>query len=237
MSNHVIGVDEVGWGCIAGPIVVCAAHVPFGEWDKLREQGFRDSKKVGNKRTRYTTGKCEQLATWLDESAEGKLVRASWAIVQADPDQIDREKSPGETKMTLFRRAVLLLMSQNNWLDDQVEVIVDGAERITTLPRTIAQEAVPKADDHVMPVAVASILAKAKRDRQMWDLHDQFPLYNLGSNVGYPTPPHIETVIKHGPIKGIHRMHYLKATVQNHFAKNPRDTVPHWVRETGWLKT
>lgn len=236
-ERHVIGVDEVGWGCVAGPIVVCAASVPLGLWDVLRERGFRDSKKVGNKRTRYSDGKCELLARWLDEN-EG---HATWAIAQADPQHID-DLSPDDAKNKAFRTAVLMLMHQNGWQPEDVEIIVDGNRTINTLPKSIAQAAVPKADDSIMPVAVASVLAKSYRDKQMIDLDPIYPAFGLKDHKGYPTEAHLKALLEVGPVKGLHRWSYIKKWVTNYYEKmypNARPgkdkKLPRWLVDENWV--
>jgi ribonuclease HII len=245
-NEHIIGIDEVGWGCVAGPIVVCAATAPPDAWPILRKKGFRDSKAIGNRlkvnhnstRTRFSSGKCDKLVEWL-ESDEAKGL-ASWARVEIDPVTIDTIGNPLESKNKAFRTAILRLLHANKWTPDDVTIIVDGNLPIP-LPDTFVQEAIPKADDVIMPVSLASVIAKSHRDRGMRLLHKQYPQFNFEKNVGYPTPEHLHAILDLGPVKGIHRMHYLKKWVTNWYIyefslkEKKQRKLPQWLIETGWL--
>lgn len=241
MGKILIGLDEVGWGCAAGPITVGAAHVPEEHWERVRAMGFRDSKVVGNeiklnRRNPIIEGKCDRLARELNET-EGL---ASWAIAQSDPLSIDL-MTPREAKAKAFRTALVMLMHANGWEPEQVKVIVDGNQLIPNLPKAIEQEAIPKADDHVLPCSVASVVAKSYRDNQMRAVHQLYPKYGFESHKGYPTPEHLEALLRLGPIDGIHRFYYLKTWVTNHYQRKPkreqRDRqLPKWVQELNWIQ-
>ena len=252
MSKLIIGVDEVGWGCIAGPIVVCAAVVPEEYWQTLRDWGFRDSKQVGNRtkppkdpkayarskdRIILSTGKCETLARRLE--AEGRGL-ATWCIGQMDPDEINC-LGPKIAKERAIRSALLRLMYHNEWSLPDVRVIMDGSEIISTLPRGLEQEAIPKADDTILPVSVASVIAKAYRDQQMLAWHDIYPERGFDSNKGYPTPKHTEVVFHNGLIPGLYRVGATKERVQNYYRQlSSRDRErfgrPPWLHGFGWLE-
>lgn len=242
MSDRVIGIDEVGWGCIAGPLVVCACYIPFENWTALRERGFRDSKLVGNRvhvtkretKTVYSDGKCQQLANWLNAPEQKGL--ASWAIVQVDCPTINAQSNPLDAKDEAFRRALLMLLSANEWPHDSVDVIVDGDRRIPTFPDTINQEALPCADTHILPASVASVMAKAYRDQQMLHLDQQFPQYGFVNHKGYGTEAHVKAVLDYGPIEGMYRTAYLRSRIKTYWSKlSPRDKsrkqLPKWAKE------
>lgn len=241
-----IGVDEVGWGSIAGPMTVCACHVPPENYELLREKGFRDSKMVGNrlftdpgsKRTEISSAKCIKLASWLDQACDelktqNKPSLATWALSTATPQEIDR-LTPAMIRHREWRTAVVRLITLNNWRVDKVKVIVDGNVEIKGLPDGVEQEAIPKADSTVLPVAVASVIAKADRDLVVLGMHHSYPAYGLDGHKGYGTEAHFEAILKHGPIVGLHRWSYLKTRVVNYFTKNPpekKEDLPAWVRE------
>lgn len=246
--SHVIGIDEVGWGALAGPIVVCAASVPFGHWDTLKNWGFRDSKKIGNEkkapsanpRTRYSALTCEKLVDRL-ESPEGEGL-ATWALAQVEADDVDRE-TPMSAKNRILRTAFTRLCLLNDWdMLTDVEVIMDGGERIPTIPDGVPQEAIPKADDLILPVSVASVIAKTYRDKLMRRLHEKYPAYGFDTNVGYGTEKHLEALLKYGPIQGIHRLCYCKSQVERYYNKNftdrdkRRKQLPKWVSDLGWAQ-
>lgn len=245
--THVIGIDEVGWGALAGPIVVCAASVPFGEWEVLREWGFRDSKKVrnhkkapsANPRTRYSSLTCDKLVERLEKDGVGK---ATWAIAQVEADVVDLE-TPLTAKNKIIRSAFIRLCSENKWdMMVDVEVIMDGGERIPTIPEGVPQEAIPKADDLIMPVSVASVIAKSYRDKLMRQMHERYPAYGFDTNVGYGTEKHLEALIKYGPIQGVHRLCYCRSQVEKYYKTRWTDRdrrhkqLPKWVSDLGWAQ-
>jgi ribonuclease HII len=247
MSN-VIGIDEVGWGALAGPVVVCAASVPFGQWDVLKGWGFRDSKKVGNDpkkvspnpRTRYSANTCDKLVDLLESDAGKGL--ATWAIGHADAADVDRE-TPLSAKNRIIRTAFMQLCLANGWdMAHDVEVIMDGQDKVPTLPECVPQEAIPKADDLILPVSVASVIAKSYRDKLMRQLHTRYPAYGFDTNVGYGTEKHFEALIKYGPIPGVHRLCYVKSQVEKYYYRTYTDrdqrrkALPKWVNDLGWAR-
>lgn len=250
-NKFIIGVDEVGWGCVAGPLTVCACYVPEENHELLRTHGFRDSKKVGNrlntnperKRTEMSSSACIKLADWLNEQCDilqagSHKPWASWAIGSAIPQVVDLE-TPGPAKQKEFRSAVMRLMRANGWTADQVKVIIDGNQLIKGLPAGIEQEAIPKADDTILPVSVASVLAKADRDRHMLMMHRIYPQYGFDGHKGYPTPAHLERLLQLGPVHGLHRWSYLEKWVVNHFKKTRpvgRGAIPMWLHDEKWIE-
>ena len=244
--SHVIGIDEVGWGALAGPIVVCAASIPFGHWDTLREWGFRDSKEVGNAkktstnpRTRYAKQTCESLVDRLEAEGQGLV---TWAIGQCEGDAVDIE-TPTSAKNRIIRTAFIQLCLANKWdMMKDVEVIMDGDKLIPTIPKGVPQEAIPKADSLILPVSVASVIAKAYRDKIMRKLHLTYPIYGFDTNVGYGTDKHFEALIKYGPLQGIHRLCYCKSQVEKFYYRTYTDrdqrrkALPAWVQQLGWAR-
>ncbi len=253
MSKIVVGVDEVGWGCIAGPIVVCACAVLEENWQTLREMGFRDSKKIGNRtkphknekkyqasykdRVQYAPGKCEELAQKLEDD-ERNL--ASWCIEQMDPNEIN-QLTPEVARWRAMRKAIIRLMHANNWQLKDIKVVLDGNRTNPLLPKELEQVAVPKADDTVLPVSVASVLAKAYRDAQMLEWHGRYPDRGFDKHKGYPTPEHTQTVFNDGLIEGLYRIIATKNLLQRYFREmTPRDRKrighPVWLRPFGWIE-
>jgi ribonuclease HII len=167
----VAGVDEVGRGCLAGPVMAGAVILH----PDRRIDGLADSKTC-------TLAQRERL---YDEISR-KCV--SWSVVSVDPDEIDRINIHQAT-LQAMRRAVLSLAP----LPDAV--LVD-AFRIPSLP--MAQRGVIGGDRRASAIAAASIVAKVTRDRLMQVLHDADPRYGFDRHKGYATADHLSAVARFG---------------------------------------
>ncbi len=180
----ILGVDEVGRGCWAGPLVAAAValEVPI--------EGLRDSKKLSKK-------KREALDVLIRERARG------FGIGWVSPAEVDEM---GLTKAVQL--AMLRAVKQIGCTYDVV--IIDGNinyfANVRGL-RTEQVEAVIKADDSYPAVSAASIIAKVARDNYMSERDAEYPVYNFGRNVGYGTADHIAALTKHG-VTALHRLSY-----------------------------
>jgi ribonuclease HII len=168
---HVAGVDEVGRGCLAGPVVAAAVvlhpdkHIP----------GVCDSKLVP--------------ATERERLFERITRRAiAWSVASADPREIDLINIH-QASLTAMRRAILGLIP----LPD---VVLVDAFRVPNLP--MAQRGVPHGDRRCSAIAAASIIAKVTRDRQMLELHNVDPRYGFDRHKGYATADHLQAVARFG---------------------------------------
>lgn len=162
----VAGVDEVGRGPLAGP--VSAAAVILNP-DDIPE-GLNDSKKLSAKRR-------EALFTQIMERAEVSIAHAS-------VEEIDELNILCASHLAM-ERAVAGLSRRPDHL------LIDG----NMIPRGLAaggysSEAIVKGDARSVSISAASIMAKIRRDRIMWDLAQQFPGYGWDSNAGYPSKSH-----------------------------------------------
>lgn len=175
-----VGIDEVGRGCWAGPLVAGAVI--------LREPiaGLKDSKKLSKKQR-------ENLAAIVEK--EALVIGLGWVW----PEEIDRD---GLT--VSVRRAMELALKQIEIPYD--EIIVDG--NINYLAEHAGSSALIKADDLVPAVSAASIMAKVARDTYMeTEAAQEYPFYGFEKHVGYGTKAHIEALGLYGPTK-LHRMSY-----------------------------
>jgi len=183
----VAGVDEVGRGAWAGQMVVAAAvYAPFVSvsWT------LRDSKAL-------TAEERERVVKILTEEYVNKgFLHIRYA--EADPTLIEKSNL-NQLNMQLFEDALRKLPQFD-------QVIIDGAIADDTFPGICA----PKADATSITVATAAIFAKVYRDRQMHELHKQYPQYGFGEHMGYGTKAHVAAILRHGPIKGIHRHNFLQ---------------------------
>lgn len=176
-SRLIAGVDEVGRGPLAGPVVTAAVIL-----DPNRPiEGLADSKAMSEK-------KREKL---FDEIKEKAL---AWAIGRCEVEEID-ELNILQATMVAMQRAVAGLSPQPE------HALIDG-NRCPKLPCTA--EAVVKGDSKVASISAASILAKVTRDREMAELDKKYPGYGLAGHKGYPTKAHIEALQTLG-VTPIHR--------------------------------
>ncbi len=175
---HVAGVDEVGRGCLAGPVVAAAVVLPRD----LRVPGITDSKAL-------TADQRDEL---FDEIVGAALV---WHVASVDAAEIDRIN---------ILRASLLAMRQavESLIPLPGFVLVDGHMPIPDL--LIPQRSVVGGDRRSTAIAAASILAKVTRDRWMLEAHGRDPRYGFDHHKGYATPEHLRAVATFG-YSSLHR--------------------------------
>ncbi len=175
--NAVAGVDEVGCGCLAGPVVAAAVVL---DPDRYVAR-ICDSKTV-------TALERERLYEKITQ------VAVSWSVASADREEIDRINIR-QASLRAMQRAVLGLMPFPDF------VIVD-AFRIPDL--LMAQRAVEEGDTRCTAIAAASIVAKVTRDRMMLELHAKDPRYGFDRHKGYATREHLDAVSRFG-YSDVHR--------------------------------
>lgn len=165
----VAGVDEVGRGCWAGPVVAAAVILPAG----VSIPGARDSKLL-------SAAAREELSVIIKQTA--LAVGIGWASHR----EVDRH---GLTKaVALSGRRALAAMGH-----PRCPVVLDGNHNY--LKRFCRAKAIVKADNRVLSVACASIVAKVARDRYMRYQHRLYPEYGFETNVGYGTAAHRRAVM------------------------------------------
>lgn len=175
--NHVAGVDEVGRGCLAGPVVAAAVVLDPGRYVPR----VCDSKTV-------TPLEREQLYDRITTAA------LAWGVAAAEPDEIDLINIH-QASLRAMQRAVSLLSPTPDC------VLVD-AFRIPDL--LMAQRAVVHGDSRCTAIAAASIVAKVTRDRMMRTLHGLDPRYGFDRHKGYATREHLDAVARFG-YSDVHR--------------------------------
>ena len=182
---YVAGVDEVGRGCLAGPVVAAAVvlhpdrHIP----------GVCDSKLV-------PAAERERLYERILACA------VTWAVAEADPAEIDRINIH-QASLRAMQRAILALAP----LPD---VVLVDAFRVPDLP--MAQRGVPHGDRRCSAIAAASIVAKVTRDRQMLELHGRDSRYGFDRHKGYATADHLDAVARFG-YSEMHRRSFRPPTL------------------------
>ncbi len=173
----IAGVDEVGRGPLAGPVVAAAVIL---HPDRI-PSGLADSKKLSAARR-------EQL----DE--EIRRLALAWAIGRAEVEEID-QLNILQASLLAMRRAVMALSVQ------PLQALVDGNQdpRLPCPARCIV-----KGDATVPVISAASIIAKVYRDREMDRLDAVYPDYGFAGHKGYPTSAHLQALRRHG-VSAVHR--------------------------------
>jgi ribonuclease HII len=175
--NLVAGVDEVGRGCLAGPVVAAAVVLNPDRYIPR----IADSK---------TTTLLERLR--LYEQITRNAV--AWSVAGAEPSEIDTINIH-QASLRAMQRCVLKL-------DPLPDFVLVDAFRVPNLP--MAQRAVVHGDARCTAIAAASIVAKVTRDRMMLELHSRDPRYGFDRHKGYATRDHLDAVSRFG-YSAIHR--------------------------------
>jgi len=171
------GVDEVGRGPLAGPVVAAAVILPRD----VQLEGVTDSKKLSAKKraTYYALIMEQALAVGIGEASVAEIDEIN--ILQA-------------TKLAMKRAIENLAVKPDYLLIDHLTLDVD-----------LPQQGITKGDANSLSIAAASIVAKQMRDQMMQDLHQRYPAYAFDKNAGYGTKAHRAALLEHGYMKGIHR--------------------------------
>lgn len=186
-ENHhsIIGLDEVGRGCLAGPVV--AAGVIFKPETPLNEL-VRDSKQI-------PVAEREELAEWIKGNA------LFWTIQEASEKEIDEINILQASMLAMLR--CIEDANEKGFRPDHL--LVDGNR--FTAGSLIPYTCLVKGDDRSMSIGAASILAKVARDEYMMKLDAKWPEYDWKNNVGYPSPKHKAAILAHG-ITEHHRLSF-----------------------------
>ena len=186
--RYIAGIDEVGRGALAGPVVAVAVILPMKR--KLENlNGVRDSKEL-------TPAKREYLNKLIQE------VAIAIGVGVISPQIIDAVNILNATRLAMHE-AVKKLSPKPDYL------LIDGM----TLPKIlIAQQAIIKGDKSCLSIACASIVAKVTRDQIMIELGNDYPDYGFQQHKGYGTRSHFECINRLGPTP-VHR--YSFSPVRN----------------------
>ena len=176
-----IGIDEVGRGCLAGP--VCAGVVILN--DKFPVKHFLDSKTLSEE-------KREALAQEIREFHH-------WSIGWASVEEIDEINIRQATFLAMTRA----LRGLEKKLEGKINVkagtlLIDGRDRIADL-KEYQQLPIIKGDQHMRCISAASIVAKVARDQLMAELAKDFPVYGFEKHKGYGTETHRQAIESHRP--------------------------------------
>lgn len=181
----VAGVDEVGRGCLFGPVVAAAVILPGNQLETLEMIGVKDSKKVSA----------------IQREVLAKLIRSQAVdckIGIASVGEIDRLNIL-QASLLAMRRSILKLSPQPDLC------LIDGNQKVPQL--SLPQKTIIKGDSKSVAIAAASILAKVWRDRLIVRLAVQYPQYDLSNNKGYGTKRHKQALALHG-VSPQHRLSF-----------------------------
>lgn len=181
------GCDEVGRGCLCGPVVAAAVILP----EEYANEFINDSKKLS---------KCnrENLVEEIKSSA------LAWSIAEASAEEIDQINILNASFLAMTRAVKKLEVIPQH-------LLIDGNRFKTDLK--IPFNCIIKGDGKFASIAAASILAKVYRDNLMADFAKTYPGYGWEKNVGYPTKIHRESIVKLG-LTPLHRKSFRQLPVQ-----------------------
>lgn len=166
------GCDEVGRGCIAGPVFAAAVILPFN----YQNEEINDSKQL-------TPTKRQNLRAVIERDA------LAWAVGQVSEKEIDQ--------INILKASFLAMTRAVQQLPIKPQLLLIDGNRFVN-QTDIPYQTVIKGDATYLSIAAASILAKCYRDDLMVQLHNEYPQYGWDDNKGYPTPYHQDAVLKYG---------------------------------------
>ena len=175
------GLDEVGRGCLAGPVVAAAVILPRDYTHPI----LNDSKQL-------TRNQRDMLRDDIKREA------IAWAVAEVSHEDID--------KINILKASFLAMHRAVDVLTTKPEHLLVDGNRFVPYPM-IPHTCIVKGDAHYLSIAAASILAKTYRDELMEQLGLEYPAYGWAKNVGYPTAVHREAIRQFGPTK-YHRMSF-----------------------------
>ena len=226
-QKGVVGVDEAGRGCLAGPVVAGCVIIPnpfFGSAkNRKKTEHINDSKQFSETQREVLFEVIENLVK------EGEIFSGAG---HASIEEIEEFNIVGATCLAM-RRAMeeAALTSKNLWqpelkgasdlfnerkdLGSYWQVLVDGRD-MKRLP--YAHHGMVKGDTMSLAIAMASLIAKVTRDRWMRELDSEYPKYDFKSNKGYGAPLHLKALREDGPTI-CHRPRFLRNFLEQNTAK------------------
>lgn len=198
--KYVIGIDEVGRGPIAGPLVVCACAVDssFDTLSLFPGRILKDSKKLTEK-------KREVIFSKLNTFIEDKSI--IYGLGEVSAEEID---TIGLSQAIINAVKLALDAVHVQGVPRDIHIYLDGS--LYAPEEYTQQETIIKGDEKIGEMALASIIAKVYRDNVMREVAKEYPLYGFENHVGYGTATHYEAITKHG-LTPHHRKSFLKKNI------------------------
>ncbi len=192
----ILGIDEAGRGCLAGSLFVAGVVCNDKTAAEFLEMGLKDSKKLGPKKRFFLE---EKIKT------HGEV---GFCVVQKSANEID---SLGLG--VCLKLAVQEILEKSYSLANKIKI--DGNTAFGLNKQYPNIQTIIKGDEKVAQIAMASVLAKAFKDREMLELHALFKGYGWDKNCGYGTKQHIEAINKLGATPFHRRSFTLKNSILN----------------------
>ena len=173
-NGPVFGLDEVGRGPLAGPVVAACVYIPKEIYEQPFIRELKDSKAIAKP-------KLEKLYALITEHCE-------WRVAEITPEEVDN--------INVLQASLKAMASALKSMSVRpAHALVDG-NKLPQLP--CPAQSVIKGDNKSYSIAAASIIAKVTRDRIMKELHLEFPHYGWHSNAGYGAKVHLDAINLHG---------------------------------------
>lgn len=200
----VIGIDEVGRGALCGPVTV-GAFVFLGRerfLSRIDRAPLRDSKRL------TSMAREEWYRTLKRHAHEGRVAFRTARVTSALVDRMNISNAANLAATRAYERLVVAV----GCAPASVTVLLDGGlfihPRMRFEPRST--RTIVRGDEKIPEIQLASIVAKVTRDRGMTRLHARHPRYGLGAHKGYGTKAHRAALMKHGPVRGLHRSTFCR---------------------------
>jgi ribonuclease HII len=189
--TRLIGIDEVGRGPLAGPVLLCAMSVPH-DFDFKHFEKIRDSKKLSPQKREEWFLKISEL------KSKGEL---DFAFAAVSAEEID-----GTGISHAIEKAIHLCLDALNLDPSSTQIFLDGS--LKAPKKFTSQETIIKGDEKIPVISAASIVAKVVRDKYMTEQAAVYPLYGFDEHKGYGTAKHLKAIHKLG-ITPLHRKSFL----------------------------
>lgn len=199
-----VGIDEVGIGPLAGPVMAAAVLIEDGV-----VPGVRDSKKMKEERRYELEKEIRQKAQWVWVSRRG-------------PEDVNAHGLHWCWRAVLYE---LGNAAHRNWPD--AEILIDGPGTKEWRGNLPFAKFIPEGDDTVYQIAAASLVAKAARDREMIGMAALYPAYGFDRNKGYGTQEHLKALRSRGECP-IHRNKAVKSAIEDRVTKAKRKWICRW---------
>jgi ribonuclease HII len=202
-----IGIDEVGRGCLAGPVTVCAVSTnsEFSIPKGLPE--LRDSKKM-------TRLQREAWYRWIID--KGANAGVHYIVYSLSAKMVDKLNIMGAASLAAWM-SLEKLLSMLGEKDENIQVVLDGSLFLKSRDfqnsdalKNITVETITGADSKFDEVKMAAVFAKVARDNYMKKMAEKYMEYGFDKNKGYGTSLHIKIIREKRPITGFHRNSFLK---------------------------
>ncbi len=187
----VCGIDEVGRGPLAGPVVTACAFIPAEKLCHPVWKDVTDSKKLSPQKRDY-----------LFDIIKSQCV---YAVAEASAEEIDA--------LNIHHATLLAMKRSYHGVHEAIQVTLALIDGKFAPPLPCKTQTVVKGDATSLSIAAASIIAKVTRDRMMAQLHEEYPHYGWLTNVGYGTEEHMAGIAAHG-ITPHHRKSFAPCKIQ-----------------------